>query len=127
VTVLPYIDVEELVVAWLATVIANCEFAPEVPDNVSGRFIQAFRLGGPMGLPYDRATVVFNLFAPDRVAVNALAAQLTTAVEFQLPGFRFPGAVVSATEILSGPSPRPNPNTNDRRLGMTARLHVKPA
>ena len=121
-----YADVEQMLVGWVPTVVgAAC--STELPANLQTRlpWVRVGRIGGPSNYGIDQPTVATDVFAATRPAAKALAYDLYSAFEFELPRYMNAYGTVLTAESISGPFWQPWDDTTLRRFGMTHRITVQ--
>lgn len=124
-----YLDVEALLVAWIAAR-KGCRTCTELPADLAAEvpLVQVHRIAGSdLVLSLDQAIVDIDVFHTDKTAAHLLAEQIRTDMRLNLVGYRSGGGVVANVETVSGPIHLSYENTNVRRYTAAFRVTVHSA
>lgn len=118
-------DIEELLVGWVPTVVADVPVSTEIPNPRPSKFIRLIRTGGPrQGLVTDQPQVTFECWADRSTAASALAGELRPHV-FALGGRRIDGHVIRRVQEFSGPANLPDKTSGQSRYTWSVRIDLR--
>ena len=120
-----YVDVEKVLIGWLAEHFPDSRVCAELPNTLPARTIQVVRFGGGRpSVPFDEANVDIDSYAATRVEARTLAERVSDALMYELPGHSEDGAIFVAAECFSAPSWIPYDNTTVRRFTAAYRIRT---
>lgn len=110
--------IEELLVAWIPTVLPGVRVSTDIPPNLADvlPYIRVTRVGGPRRFNLTKPSVDVDTFAADRLTATNLANQLDDLLTYRLPT-TFDGHVIGVEGAYSGPAWRPYENGGVSRVG----------